>query len=188
MMETSEMTSERRGNPWRIAIWTTIGALLLLPLVAMQFTPEVYWTGFDFAFAAIVLGGIGGAYELATRMSTSSTYRAGAALALIAVLLLIWFNGAVGIIGSENEDANLLFGGVILIALVGAIAARFRAAGMTRAMVAAAVAQILVPIVASVAALAPASMVWAREVFVLTGFFFVVWIASAALFREAASR
>lgn len=32
-----------RHNPWRIVGWGTAAALLLLPLVAMQFTSEVNW-------------------------------------------------------------------------------------------------------------------------------------------------
>ncbi len=38
----------RRGNPWRAAVWCAAAFLLLLPLVAMQFTREVNWTLSDF--------------------------------------------------------------------------------------------------------------------------------------------
>jgi len=38
----------RQKNPWRAAIWGCSGALLLLPLNAVQFTDEVQWTISDF--------------------------------------------------------------------------------------------------------------------------------------------
>jgi hypothetical protein len=35
--------SGRRGSRWRLAIWGTAALILLLPLLAMQFTDEVAW-------------------------------------------------------------------------------------------------------------------------------------------------
>jgi len=77
------------GVPWRILGWGTAGFLLLLPLVAMQFTTEVNWTASDFAFAAVVLGAVGGTFELAVRKSGSVAYRLGVAAALAATFLLV---------------------------------------------------------------------------------------------------
>lgn len=42
-------------------------------------------------------------------------------------------NGAVGIVGSEDNPANLMYGGVLAVGIVGAVIARFRAEGMARA-------------------------------------------------------
>jgi hypothetical protein len=44
-------------------------------------------------------------------------------------------------IGSEDNPYNLVFGGVLFVALLGAILARFEPGGMTRAMIVAAAAQ-----------------------------------------------
>ena len=46
-------------------ILSAAGLLLLLPLVAMQFTNEVNWTFSDFLVAGILLFGTGGLIELA---------------------------------------------------------------------------------------------------------------------------
>src|SRR3569623_2014811 len=41
-------------NPWRLAGWGAVAALLLLPAVAMQFPRDVAWTANDFAFGAVL--------------------------------------------------------------------------------------------------------------------------------------
>ena len=141
MAKEAENRGGRRLIPWRIVGWSIPALLLLLPLAAMQFTEEVNWTASDFVFAGVLFGSVGLAFELIVRKSSSLAYRAGAALAVITAFLTIWVNGAVGMIDSEGNPYNLLFGGVLALALVGAIVARFEPAGMARAMVAAAVAQ-----------------------------------------------
>jgi hypothetical protein len=181
-META-MASEaenRRGRDWslwRIAGWSIPVLLLLLPLVAMQYTAEVKWTASDFLFAAMLFGSVGLAFELIVRRSRSLFYRAGAALAVVSAFLTIWVNGAVGMIGSENNPYNLLFGGVLLLALIGAIAARFRAPGMAAAMAAAAVAQ---------AALATFGLSTDVRGAMFSMAFAVPWLLAAALFWNAA--
>lgn len=141
MTERTEIGGGYRKLPWRIIGWSVPLLLLLLPLVAMRFTNEVNWTASDFAFAALLFGSVGLAFELIVRRSSSLAYRLGTAIAVIAAFLTIWVNAAVGMIGSEDNPYNLLFGIVLLIALLGAILARFRARGMALAMVASALAQ-----------------------------------------------
>jgi len=36
------------------------------------------------------------------------------------VAIIVWINGAVGITGSENNPANLLYGGVLVVGIIGA--------------------------------------------------------------------
>jgi len=186
MMAKADQHGGRRGIPWRLLGWGAAGALLLAPAIAKQFTHEVSWSAFDFAFAAAMLGVVGLGLELAFR-SGNVDFRVAAAIALALGFVTIWFTGAAGVIGSEGDGANLLFGGVLAVALVGALLARFRAAGMAWAMGAAAVAQVLVPVVAAAADLSPPSLVWAPEVLILTAAFTALWLASAWLFRRAAT-
>ncbi|HMG48559.1 MAG TPA: hypothetical protein VK614_14010 [Allosphingosinicella sp.] len=166
-----------RGSPWRIALWGAAALLLLLPAVAMQFTDEVKWTAADFVFAGALIGGVGLAFELAVRMTPDPFYRTGVAAALAAAFLIMWANGAVGMIGSEGNPFNLLFYGVIALALAGAVAARFRPAGMARAMGLAAAAHALTAIIGLFADL--------RGGMVSTAFA-GLWLLSAWLFRRAA--
>lgn len=133
-----------------------------------------------------MLLGISVAYALAKRRANNTTYRFAIGVALAAAFLLVWVNGAVGIIGNENNDANMMFFGVLLVGLVGAIIARLRPRGMARAMYATALAQALVAVIALAANLELAGPSWPWDVLVLTGFFTVLWLFSARLFRKAA--
>jgi len=128
-------------------------------------------------FLAILLAGAGGAFELAARASHRNAYRLAAAIAVAAGLLNIWINLAVGIIGSEDNPANLMFGAVLAVALAGVILARFRPAGMARAMVATAAAQLAVFVAALLAGLGFTGPI--------TVFFTGLWLTSAWLFARA---
>jgi len=156
-----------------MAAWSIAALLLLLPLVAMQFTNEVNWTAGDFIFAGLLIGIVGATFELTVRVSRNHSYRAGVAFALAAAFLTVWANGAVGMIGNEDNPYNLFFLGVILLALVGAVIARFRPAGMAGAMAAAAVAQV---------AFAVGGMPADFRGAVFSAAFGGIWLLSAALF------
>jgi hypothetical protein len=169
--------SGRRGIPWRMIGWSIPVLLLLLPLVAMRFTAEVNWTASDFVFATVLFGSVGLAFELIVRKSRSLAYRSGAALAVVTAFLTIWVNGAVGMIGSEGNPYNLLFLGVLVLALLGAIVARFRPGGMAVAMAVAAAAQALVGALGLPTDLRGG---------VLSIAFAGLWLLAAALFRKAA--
>lgn len=133
--------ANRGGQGWRIAGWGAAVALLAVPFVAMRFTDEVKWTASDFLFAGVLFGTVGLLAELAVRKSQDWAYRFGVVAAALAGLLIIWANGAVGMIGNEGNGYNLLFGLPILVALCGSAAARFRPRGMSLAMLAAATVQ-----------------------------------------------
>ena len=171
-----------RAIPWRLIGWGIAAFLLLLPLVT-----NAPWTASDYVFMGVLFGLVGLGIELAVRRGNAA-FTMGAALAIAASFLLIWINAAVGIIGSEQEDANLLFLGVVALALLGSAAALFRPAGMVVAMAAAAVAQLLVPPAAWLLWPDARAALWQPEVIVLTGFFAGMWVASAWLFRKAAGQ
>ncbi len=178
---------ERKGSLIRRAAWGFAGMLILLPLVAMQFTREVNWTLGDFVFAFLMIASVGLALELAVRTRRSNFYRGGAAVALGGAFLTIWVNGAVGIIGSENNEVNLIFFFVLLVALFGSFAARFRPRPMAAAMVATAIAQAAVIVIAPFSGLSSDVPVWSAGVLLITGFFAGIWLVAAVLFDMAAS-
>lgn len=139
-MENGKLAAQRWSG-WRIVAWSIVPILLLMPLIAMQFTNEVNWTASDFVFAGVLFGIVGLAFEFIVRRSDLLAYRCGAALAVIASFLTVWINGAVGMIGSEDNPYNLIFIGVLFVALVGAILARLEPRGMMRATAVTTIAQ-----------------------------------------------
>ena len=119
-----------RRSPFRWLVWGGAAALLLLPLVAMQFTAEVNWDGFDF----LVMGGMllisCVLYEIAAFLARSNAYMVAAGIAVGGAFLTVWANGAVGIIGSEDNPANGIFYGVIAFEFAAAALVRLRARPM----------------------------------------------------------
>jgi len=75
-------------------------AMLLVPLVAMQFTSEVNWTASDFVIAAVLLAGTGMLFELATTKLRTRKSRLTAVAVIGLSFLFVWAELAVGIIGS----------------------------------------------------------------------------------------
>jgi hypothetical protein len=78
-----------------------VGALtlliLLLPLVAMQFTAEVNWGAGDFLAAGALLFTAGMAYALWARATRTRRQRVLAAVVVLAVLGTVWAELAVGL-------------------------------------------------------------------------------------------
>ena len=74
--------------------------LLLVPLIAMQFTNKVDWDGRDFILAGILLAGVGVAIQMIVSGVRNNPRQAILGLALFAVALLIWAELALGVFGS----------------------------------------------------------------------------------------
>jgi hypothetical protein len=188
-------------NKRLIGIVVTVALILLIPLIAMQFTDEVNWDVFDFVLFGTALFVIGLAYELVARrldlpasegQSTPETTKTGKTLYRVALgiglggaFLLFWVNGAVGIIGNEGQPANLMYGAVFLVGFIGSLIARFKPQGMARTLFAMAFVQLLIPVIAGIiwpqVSWGGAGMV---GVFMLNAFFAMLFVVSGFLFRE----
>jgi len=88
-------------NKRLISIALAVALLLLIPLIAMQFTEEVNWTWLDFVTAGVLLLSTGLACELVIRKVNKINHRIAVCAAILATLVLIWLELAVGIFGTR---------------------------------------------------------------------------------------
>ena len=179
-----ERSTTLARNAYRSIVGVALATvfILLIPLLA-----EWPWTLADFVFAGAMIFGTGITFVLVARQAVSTAYRAAVGIALAAAFILVWLTGAVGIIGSEDNNANAMYFGVLAVGIVGAIVARFRPHGMARALFATALAQALVSVIALIITLgSPGSPPGVLGVLILNGFFVGLFVGSAWLFREAA--
>lgn len=163
----------------QIGLWVMVAALMVVPVAVERALLGIEWDRDDALFLGIMLAGIVVAGELAARAPARRAYAVGAGIAVAAGLFQAWISLAVGIIGSEDNPANRMYGAVIALAVGGAILARLRPAGLALAMVAAAMAQVIAFAVALVSGLGFTGPI--------TLFFTTLWLIAGWSFRRSAT-
>lgn len=172
------LMSDRSTRNLRIAGWSLAIGLLLLPAVAMQFEGSgVNWDPGDFVFAGVMFAIVGGLFELAARASRNLAYRAAVVIAVACGFLQIWINLAVGIIGNEDNPANLTYFVVVLLAIATSAVARGEARLMSRAMIVTLAVQALFCAV---------HQIDGNFTAVIDLFFIALWFLASRLFARAA--
>ncbi len=83
-----------------LIILLIVGALLLIPFIAMQFSSEVVWTASDFIIMGILLLVTGLGIDLVLRKVSSSKNRLIMGGIILAVFFMIWAELAVGVFGT----------------------------------------------------------------------------------------
>lgn len=87
-------------NKRLLAIVIGVALLLMIPLIAMQFTSEVNWDGFDFLVMGVLLLGTGLTCELVLRKVKKLEHRLALCGVVLVALFLVWAELAVGIFGT----------------------------------------------------------------------------------------
>lgn len=187
-MEQLFMTTDKNIIKPTIILIIATGILLLVPLIAMKFTGDVMWTLSDFIVAGFLLFGTGFMYILVTRIAAATAanniiFRIAVGIALFSGLFLVWSNLAVGLIGSEDNPANLMYFGVVAVGIIGALAARFRPKGLAKTMFAMASTQALIAVIIMAGGMHQSAMNPLPELIMVNGFFIFLFIVSALLFR-----
>ena len=90
------MTQKQRS----IAIYSMAAVLLAIPFIAMKFTQEVNWSGFDFLIAGILLFSTAFIMNLVLNKVKTNGKRMFLVLVILLVLFLIWAELAVGLFGT----------------------------------------------------------------------------------------
>jgi len=167
---------------WRVAMWGGAALLLSLPAIAMSFFPEagVDWSGSDFVLMGVMLFVACATVEVGAHLADNVPYLGGVIFAVGTGFVTVWANLAVGMIQDEGNPANLVFLGVLALAVLGTLAVRFKARGMSNVMLATGAAQALVGLSVAVGGLDDlytASLISA---------FALPWWLAAGLFRLSA--
>ncbi len=81
-------------------IGSIVVLILLIPLIAMQFSDEVNWDLMDFVVAGLLLFGTGLIFDLMLRKVNKPSIRIVLGITLLLLFFLIWAELAVGIFGT----------------------------------------------------------------------------------------
>jgi hypothetical protein len=119
-------------------------------------------------------------------ITAKNAYRLAAFIAIGTSLFLLWGIGALGVIGEEGDSADRMYLGVLAVGLGGALLARFRPAGMARALLAMALGMAVVAVIAIALGKHNEPGTSVSEILGLTAFFATPLLVSAWLFRFAA--
>ena len=164
-----------------VAIVTAL--ILMIPLVAMQFTTEVDWSIGDFIVMGALLFGAGLSFILVIRFATNMVSRIAMVMAFGTTFFMVWANLAVGLIGSGPNIGNLMYIGVVTLVIISSLRSRFTPNGMERAMHIAIVALVLVAVIELLANIPGTSVI---EIIGVNGFFAASYAISGSLFRFSA--
>lgn len=81
-------------------VFAVTAVILMVPLLAMQFSEDWDWNLFDFIVMGTLLIGTGLLIVVASRKIKNINYRVAVIAALLAALFLTWAELAVGIFGT----------------------------------------------------------------------------------------
>jgi DMSO/TMAO reductase YedYZ heme-binding membrane subunit len=96
----TETTSKTNVTQRLSIVLGIVVLILLIPLVAMQFTNEVNWDLTDFIVMGALLFLTGTCIEVVTRVVKSAQLKLAFTLIILLILFLVWAELAVGIFGS----------------------------------------------------------------------------------------
>lgn len=91
------MTTQKQTS---VFIYSAVAVILSIPLIAMQFTTEVKWTASDFLIMGALLFTTAFAVDLVLKKVKTFKSRLILVFGILALLILIWVEMAVGIFGS----------------------------------------------------------------------------------------
>ena len=80
-----------------LAVAAITAMLLLVPLIAMQFTDEVSWGPGDFVVAGLLLFGAGMGMVVGVRLMKTTAARVAVVTCIAVGLVLVWAELAVGL-------------------------------------------------------------------------------------------
>ena len=181
MREHIEAVTMRNKGIVRAALVTA--GVLLIPLWGNTYIDGWNWHWYTFVLAAAFVFSAALTYQLVVKGMSNKAYRFAVGLAVVAAFALTWGNR---VLAADENPANLMYVGVVVIGVIGAAISRLRARGMARTLFVTAVAQMLMPIIALVFWKTNLALGKAVPVIGVNGLFAMLFVASALLFQQAA--
>lgn len=142
------------------------------------------WTLFDFVVAGGLLTATLMAGWVIFRRGHSAAHRLAGGLAALGALVMVWANGAVGLVSTPDDSANLLLLGVLPIGLMIAVIERFRAEGLVRGFAVMAVLQLAAGITIFAMGWGADGAAWPFDLLGVTLVYAGLWGACAWLMRR----
>jgi drug/metabolite transporter (DMT)-like permease len=142
------------------------------------------WTLFDFVVAGGLLTTTLMAGWVIFRRGHSAAHRLAGGLAALGALVMVWANGAVGLVSTPDDSANLLLLGVLPIGLMIAVIERFRAEGLVRGFAVMAVLQLAAGITIFAMGWGADGAAWPFDLLGVTLVYAGLWGACAWLMRR----
>ena len=142
------------------------------------------WTLFDFVVAGGLLTTTLMAGWVIFRRGHSAAHRLAGGLAALGALVMVWANGAVGLVSTPDDSANLLLLGVLPIGLMIAVIERFRAEGLVRGFAVMAVLQLAAGITIFAMGWGAGGAAWPFDLLGVTLVYAGLWGACAWLMRR----
>lgn len=160
-------------------LWTIVASIFF----TVNFLYETHLK--QFSVYVIITLFIGSVYEIWQRLRTQKKiYWLAFLIGLGWMFFLGLANGAVGIIGSENNPANLMYWAVFAVRIIGSLISRLRSRGMRITLFITAFVQLAIPVFAFF--IWPAQASWGNAgvigVFFINLIFALLFISSALLF------
>lgn len=94
-MKTQTTTSGIQQSLLRVGLVTA--GILMIPMIAMQFTSEMQWDHTDFIVFGILISATGLLIELVRGKVRNTNYRVGLFITVVLAFLYIWAELAVGV-------------------------------------------------------------------------------------------
>lgn len=170
-------------------LWGIILVLIAAVRWVVLLTDQSQWS--EALGYSMILVIIGITYELWRWLKTQTKiYCLAFLIGLGWMLLLGLANGAVGIIGSENNPANLMYWSVFVVRIIGSLFSHLKSRGMKITLFITALVQLIIPVFAFF--IWPAKASWGNAgvigVFIINLIFALLFVVSALLFGRVSNQ
>ncbi len=165
-------------------IWAAAIIVWSIPLVAQHWTSQMAWSLADFGMFGGLVAGVALALVHVSQSPHPWSYRLAAVIAAATAATVIFVNAAVGLVGADGADANLMFFPIAAAAVAGGVFWRQDPHALARLFLGVGATQIGWSGAVILFGLIPESGRYIWDGFVSATLFGGFWLFAALLFRR----